>query len=212
MSWNNPQAVVPYVVENTGRSERVYDIYSRLLRERIIVLGTAIDDQVANTVIAQLLFLASEDPERDVQLFINSPGGSVYAGLAIYDTMRMIQCDVATTCMGVSASMGTILLAAGTRGKRYALPHATIHMHPSLITGISGSAPDVEIQAQELLRGNRLIRKLMAEDTGADVDAIARDFDRDRFLTPEEAKSYGIIDMILTPQSDLMGIPAATLR
>jgi ATP-dependent Clp protease, protease subunit len=198
-----PSAVVPYVVENTSRGERVYDIYSRLLRERIIVLGTGIDDQVANTVIAQLLFLAHEDPERDINLFINSPGGVVYAGLAIYDTMQMVSCDVATTCVGMTASMGTILLAGGAKGKRFALPNATIHMHPSLVGSMGGSAPDVEIQAKELLRLNHEIRLLLSEDTGKDYETIARDFDRDLYLTAAQARDYGIVDTILEHNSGL---------
>ncbi len=198
-----PTAAVPYVVENTSRGERVYDIYSRLLKERIIVLGSSIDDQVANTIIAQLLFLAHEDPERDINLFINSPGGVIYAGLAIYDTMQMVSCDVATTCVGMTASMGTILLAGGTKGKRYALPNATIHMHPSLVGSMGGSAPDIAIQAQELLRLNREIRELLSKDTGKEYDIVAHDFDRDLYLTAEQAKDYGIVDTILQHNSGL---------
>jgi ATP-dependent Clp protease, protease subunit len=198
-----PQAVVPYVVENTSRGERMYDIYSRLMKERIIVLGTGIDDQVANVVVAQLLFLAHDNPEADVWLYINSPGGSIYSGLAIYDTIKMIQCDVATVCVGMTASMGTILLAAGTKGKRYSLPHSTIHMHPALINRMGGSAPDVEIQARELLRGQQQIRELLAKDTGQTVERIARDFDRDLFMTASQAKEYGIIDEILMPDAGL---------
>ena len=197
MNWSRPSAAIPYVVDSTSRGERVYDIYSRLLRERIIVLGAPIDDQIANVVIAQLLFLAAEDPERDINLFINSPGGVVYSGLAIYDTMKVVPCDVATTCVGLTASMGTILLAGGTHGKRYALPHATIHMHPAWRNGIGGAAPDVEIQAQELIRGNRVIRRLLADDTGADLERVSRDFDRDLYLSAQDAKEYGIIDKII---------------
>jgi ATP-dependent Clp protease protease subunit len=201
------QAVIPYVVENTSRGERVYDIYSRLMKERIIVLGTPIEDQIANVIVAQLLFLAHEDPERDVWLYINSPGGSITAGLAIYDTMKMIQCDVATVCVGEAASMGTILLAGGTKGKRYSLPHSTIHMHPALMGGLGGSAPDVEIRARELLRMNQVIRELLVEDTGQPMERISRDFDRDLFMTPEKAQEYGIIDEILRPDA---GPPSAT--
>lgn len=204
MQWNGTSAAIPYVVDQTSRGERVYDIYSRLLKERIIVLGAAIEEQLANVVIAQLLFLAAEEPERDINLFINSPGGSVYAGLAIYDTMKLIPCDVATTCVGLTASMSTILLAGGTPGKRYALPHATIHMHPAWRNGIGGAAPDVEIQAQELIRGNRMVRQLLAHDTGVDIERIARDFDRDLFLSAEEARDYGIIDAIVED-----GMPAS---
>jgi ATP-dependent Clp protease protease subunit len=196
MDWSSPQMVIPYVVENTSRGERVYDIYSRLMRERIIVLGTPIDDQIANVVVSQLLFLEHEDPDRDIQIFINSPGGSVYAGMAMYDTMQMIRPDVATFCVGMAASMATILLAGGAKGKRYSLPHSTIHMHPAL-GGARGSAPDAEIQIRELLRMQTMIREQMARDTGQTVEKIARDFDRDLFMTPLQAKEYGIIDEVL---------------
>ncbi len=207
IDWKNPQAVVPYVVENTSRGERVYDIYSRLLRERIVLLGTPVEDQIANVLIAQLLFLEHEDPERDIWLYINSPGGSITAGLAIYDTIQMIRCDVATVCVGISASMGTILLAGGTRGKRYSLPHSTIHMHPAGIGRIGGYAPDVEIQARELLRMQQTIRELLAHDTGQPIDRIARDFDRDLYMDPQQAKEYGIIDEVLSPE---VGAPSTT--
>ncbi len=193
-----PQAVIPYVVETTSRGERVYDIYSRLLKERIVLLGTEIEDHIANVLVAQLLFLEHEDPEADIWLYINSPGGSITAGLAIYDTMQMIRCDVATVCVGLSASMGTILLAGGTHGKRYALPHATIHMHPAGIGAIGGYAPDVEIQARELLRTQRLVRSLLAGATGQPIERIEEDFNRDRYMAPAEAQAYGIIDEILT--------------
>jgi ATP-dependent Clp protease protease subunit len=206
MDWQNPQAVIPYVVENTSRGERVYDIYSRLLKERIVMLGTQVEDQVVNALIAQLLFLEHEDPERDIWLYINSPGGSITAGLALYDTMHMIRCDVATVCVGITASMATILLAGGTKGKRYSLPHSTIHMHPAGIGRIGGYAPDVEIQARELIRTQQVIRQLMADDTGQPIENIARDFDRDRYMTAPEAKKYGIIDEILN--SDV-GSPSA---
>jgi ATP-dependent Clp protease protease subunit len=198
MEHNHPQAVIPYVVENTSRGERVYDIYSRLLKERIVLLGTEIEDQIANVLVAQLLFLEHEDPEADIWMYINSPGGSITAGLAIYDTMQMIRCDVATVCVGLSASMGTILLAGGTHGKRYALPHSTIHMHPAGIGAIGGYAPDVEIQARELLRTQRLVRDLLAGATGQPIERIEKDFNRDRYMAPEEARAYGIIDEILT--------------
>ncbi len=197
MDWTHPVAVVPYVVEQTSRGERVYDIYSRLMRERIVILGTAVDDQSVNVLVAQLLFLAYEDPEQDIWLYINSPGGSISAGLALYDTMQMIQCDVATVCVGGTWSMGTILLAGGTRGKRYALPHATIHMHPAGIGAIGGYAPDVEIQARELLRTQRLVRELLASATGQPLERIERDFNRDRYMAAEDAQSYGIIDEVL---------------
>ncbi len=192
------EQVVPYVIENTNRGERTYDVYSRLLRERIIFLGTGIDDQIANVVIAQLLFLDYEDPERDISIYINSPGGSITAGLAIYDAMQFVRPDVVTMCMGLAASMGTVLLCAGTTGKRYALPNSTIHQHPAG-GGMQGYAPDVEIQARYLLDMQRQVREIMAKHTGQPYEKISRDFDRDHYMTPEEAKEYGIIDDILTP-------------
>lgn len=207
MTNTHPRAVIPYVVENTSRGERVYDIYSRLMKERIVVLGTPVVDEIANVIVAQLLFLEHEDPERDIWLYINSPGGSITAGLAIYDTMRMIRCDVATVCMGLSASMGTILLAGGTAGKRYSLPHSTIHMHPAGIGEIGGYAPDIEIRARELLRTQQVIRRLLARDTGQPLTRIEHDFDRDLYMSPEDARSYGIIDEILTPDG---GAPSST--
>jgi ATP-dependent Clp protease, protease subunit len=203
VDWRSPEAVIPYVVENTSRGERVYDIYSRLMKERIIVLGTPIESQIANVVVAQLLFLSYEQPDRDIMLYINSPGGEINAGLAIYDTMQMISCDVSTTCVGLAASMGTILLAGGAKGKRYSLPHSTIHMHPAL-GGFRGSTPDAEVQIKELLRLNKLNRELLAKDTGQPEERISRDFDRDLYMTPEQAKEYGIIDDILTSGS---GVP-----
>ncbi|HSH83337.1 MAG TPA: ATP-dependent Clp protease proteolytic subunit [Herpetosiphonaceae bacterium] len=196
--WTTPQAVVPYVVENTSRGERVYDIYSRLLKERIVLLGTPIEDQVANVLVAQLLFLDHEDPERDIWLYINSPGGSIYAGLAIYDTMQMIRCDVATVCVGMAASMATPILAGGAKGKRYSLPNSTIHMHPAGIGRMGGYAPDVEIQARELLRTQQITRTLLANNTGQTMERVARDFDRDLYMSPEQAKEYGIIDEVLS--------------
>ena len=194
---DRPQAVIPMVVERSSRGERAYDIYSRLLKERLIILGTPIDDQIANLVVAQLLFLDSEDPERDISLYINSPGGSVIAGLAIYDAMQMIRADVSTVCMGLAASMGTIILAGGAKGKRFSLPNSTIHMHPAGIGQISGYAPDVEIHARELLREQQLARELLARNTGQPLERIAKDFDRDLYMTPEQALEYGIIDQIL---------------
>ena len=207
MDWKSPQAVVPYVVENTSRGERVYDIYSRLLKERIILLGTPIEDQIANVIVAQLLFLASDDPDRDINLYINSPGGSITAGLAIYDTMRMISCDVATYCVGMAGSMATPILAGGARGKRFSLPHSTIHMHPAGIGRIGGYAPDVEIQARELLRLQQITRELMAQDTGQSLERVSRDFDRDLYMDPMKAKEYGIIDEVLTTDA---GSPSTT--
>jgi ATP-dependent Clp protease protease subunit len=184
------------VVESSNRGERAFDIFSRLLKERIIMLGTPIDDQIANLIVAQLLYAEHDDPERDVNLYINSPGGSVTAGLAIYDTMRAIRAPVATYCMGMAGSMATIVLAGGARGKRYSLPHSTVHMHPAG-GGARGYAPDVEIMARELLRMQQITRELLSRDTGQDIERIKKDFDRDLFMDPEQAVEYGIIDEIL---------------
>jgi len=199
--WTSPgpKSLIPMVVESTNRGERAFDIYSRLLKERIILLGTPIEDQIANLIVAQLLFLEHEDPERDISLYINSPGGSITAGLAIYDTMRAIRPDVSTVCVGMAGSMATPVLAGGAKGKRYSLPHSTIHMHPAG-GGARGYAPDVEIMARELLREQQLIRELLVKDTGQSIERIAKDFDRDLFMTPEQAKEYGIIDEILTKE------------
>jgi ATP-dependent Clp protease protease subunit len=198
-TWQSPrpEALIPMVVESTNRGERAFDIYSRLLKERIILLGTPIEDQIANLIVAQLLFLEHEDPERDIWLYINSPGGSITAGLAIYDTMQVIRPQVATVCVGMAGSMATPILAGGARGKRYSLPHSTVHMHPAG-GGARGYAPDVEIMARELLREQQLIRELLSRDTGQPIERIARDFDRDLFMTPEQARAYGIIDEILS--------------
>jgi ATP-dependent Clp protease protease subunit len=192
--------IVPAVIENTPRGERSYDVFSRLLKERIIFLGTGINDQVANVIIAQMLFLDHEDPERDIWLYINSPGGSVMAGLAIYDTMQFIQAPVATMCMGMAASMATVLLCAGEKGKRFALPNSTIHQHPALTTGMEGYAPDIEIQARFLISNNERLRHIMSKHTGRSYEDIARDFDRDRFMSAEEAKAYGFIDEVVAEQ------------
>jgi len=189
--------VIPYVVESTNRGERVYDIYSRLLRDRIIFIGTPIDDNVANIVVAQMLFLEHEDPERDIQLYIQSPGGHITAGLAIYDTMQFVRPDVSTICIGVAASMATVLLSAGAKGKRFALPNSTIHLHPA-IGGFSGSGPDVEIQARELIRLQTKIRRIVAEHTNQTLERVTHDFDRDRFMEPPEAVEYGLIDEVIT--------------
>ena len=191
-------AVVPMVIESSPRGERAYDIYSRLLRDRIIFLGTGIDDHVANQVIAQLLFLEAEEPDKDIQMYIQSPGGSVHSGLAIYDTMHLIKPDVATHAVGVTASMGTVLLAGGAKGKRYALPHATIHMH-QVQSGTEGAASDIEIMAKEVLRLQTTLRQILAKHTGQDYERISADFDRDRWLTAEDAVEYGIVDEILAP-------------
>lgn len=204
LDWrlDSPTSLIPTVVESTNRGERAFDIYSRLLKERIVILGTPIDDYIANLIVAQLLFLDSENPGQDISLYINSPGGSITAGLAIYDTMHAIRSPVSTVCVGMSASMGTILLAGGTKGKRFSLPHSTIHMHPAG-GGARGYAPDVEIMARELLREQQIIRQLMSKDSGQPIERIAQDFDRDRYMTPQEALEYGIIDSILTKEDDL---------
>jgi ATP-dependent Clp protease protease subunit len=191
-----PESLIPYVVESSNRGERGMDIYSRLLRERIILLGTPIEDQIANVIVAQLLYCQHEDPDRDISLYINSPGGSITAGLAIYDTIQVISPDVSTVCVGMAGSMATPILAGGARGKRYSLPNSTVHMHPAG-GGARGYAPDVEIMARELLREQQIIRELLAKDTGQPIERIAKDFDRDLFMTPEQAKEYGIIDEIL---------------
>ncbi len=200
-----PQAVIPYVVESSSRGERVYDIYSRLLRDRIIFLGTPIDDQVANAVVAQLLFLQHEDPDRDIQMYIHCPGGSVTAGLAMYDTMQFVTNDIVTICVGLAASMGTILLCAGTKGKRYALPNATIHMHPALGGTGYASAPDVEIAVKELLRQQSKVRTLMATHTEQTVEKIAHDFDRDFYMDSYQAVEYGIIDEVIDTAAAIPG-------
>ena len=200
-----PQAVIPYVIESNNRGERVYDIYSRLLRDRIIFIGTPIDDQVANAVLAQLLFLDYEDPERDIQMYIQSPGGSVTAGLAIYDTMQFVRPDISTICVGLAASMGTILLCAGTKGKRFALPNATIHMHPALGGTGYASAPDVEIAVRELLRQQAKVRQIMAQHTGQTLEKIAHDFDRDFYMDAHQAVEYGIVDEVIATSAKIPG-------
>jgi len=188
--------LVPMVVEQTGRGERSYDIYSRLLKDRIIFLGTQVDDNVANLIIAQLLFLQSEDPEKDIHFYINSPGGVVTAGLAIYDTMQFLKCDINTYCIGQAASMGAVLLAAGTKGKRFALPNARIMIHQPL-GGAQGQASDIHIQAQEILRMKDMLNQLLATHSGQDIEKVARDTDRDNFMSSEEAKAYGLIDEVI---------------
>jgi ATP-dependent Clp protease protease subunit len=191
------QNIIPYVVETSARGERAFDIFSLLLKERIVFLGTPIDDQIANIIIAQLLYLDREDPDKDVNMYIHSPGGVVSAGLAIYDTMQLMKCDVATICVGSCASMGTVLLGAGTKGKRYALPNSTIHIHQAIIRGVGGQASDVEIHAREVLRQNQLIREILAHHTGQPIETIIRDTDRDFFMDAPTAKEYGLIDEIL---------------
>jgi len=191
-----PEALIPMVIETTGRGERAYDIYSLLLKERILFVGMPISDQVANLVVAQLLYLDHEDPDKPITMYINCPGGIIYHGLAIYDTMQQVRAPVSTTAVGVTASMGTVLLAAGTKGYRYALPHATIHMHPAGGTA-QGYAPDVEIQFKELKRVEDLLHELLAHHTGQTVEQIAADFDRDRFMTAQEAVEYGLVDQVI---------------
>ncbi len=189
-------SLIPMVIETTGRGERAYDIYSLLLKERIVFLGTPINDQVSNLVVAQLLFLDRENPEKEIQLYINSPGGEIYPGLAIYDTMQMLRAPVSTIAVGWTASLGTVLLAAGHKGRRYALPHATIHMHPAG-GGARGYAPDVEIQYKELKRMQDMLHKILSKHTGQDVQKISDDFDRDYFMDASSAVGYGIIDEVL---------------
>jgi len=195
---NDFSSVIPMVVESSGRGERAYDIYSLLLRERIIFVGTPIDDQVANVVVAQLLYLSREDADREISMYINSPGGQIYAGLAIFDTMRMIPNKISTVAVGVTASFGTVLLAAGTKGQRYALPHATIHMHQPL-GGTQGQASDIEIQAKEILRLKQRLNEIMAESTGQKIEIIERDTERDFYMSSQQAVEYGLVDKVLTP-------------
>ena len=191
-----PVALIPTVIEQTHRGERGWDLYSRLLKDRIVFLGTEIDAGVANVVIAQILFLDSEDPKRDIMLYVNSPGGDVSAGLAIYDTMQHVHCDVATVCMGLAASMGSFLLASGAPGKRYALPHARVMIHQPL-AGFQGPATDIEIHAREVLHARDTINELYAQHTGQPVERIKHDTERDNFMSAAEAKDYGLIDEVL---------------
>ncbi|OQY35395.1 MAG: ATP-dependent Clp protease proteolytic subunit [Anaerolineaceae bacterium 4572_5.2] len=191
-----PQAMVPMVIETTGRSERAYDIFSLLLKERIIFLGTAINDQIANLIVAQLLYLNQQDPERDISMYINSPGGIIYAGLAIYDTMQSIANPISTFAVGVTASMATVLLAGGTPGQRYALPHATVHMHPAG-GGAQGYTPDVEIQFKEMKRLQDTMHHIISRHTGQSVEKIADDFERDRWMDALAAKEYGLVDEVM---------------
>lgn len=188
--------LVPMVVEQTGRGERGYDIYSRLLKDRVILLGTPVNDEVANLIVAQLLYLQADDPKKDVNMYINSPGGSVTAGLAIYDTMRVLNCDVKTYCVGQAASMGAVLLAAGTAGKRYALPNARIMIHQPW-GGAEGTASDIDIHAREILRTRSELNKILAKHTGQKLTKITRDTERDFFMSAEEAKAYGLVDAVL---------------
>ena len=192
----DPKNIIPMVIESGSRGERAFDIYSLLLKERIIFLGTQINDQVANLLVAQLLYLDREDPERDISIYINSPGGVINSGFAILDTMNLIRPPVSTICVGLAASMATVLLCAGTKGKRYALPNSTIHMHQAL-GGAQGQASDVEIAAREMLRLNDKVRQMISDSTGQSYEKIAKDTDRDYYLTAEQAKDYGLIDEVL---------------
>ncbi len=193
---------IPFVVEQTGRGERAYDIYSRLLKDRIVFLGSAVVDEVANLITAQLLFLESEDPERDIYFYINSPGGSVTAGLAIYDTIQYIRPQVSTVCLGQAASMGAVLLAAGEKGKRYALPHSRIMIHQPL-GGFQGTAADVDIQAREILRTREELGEILVKHTGQSLKRIERDTDRDLFMTGQQALEYGLVDEVITSRLDV---------
>ena len=193
---NQPSNIIPFVIESSARGERTFDIYSLLLKERIVFLGYPITDQVANVIIAQLLFLEREDPDKDISLYIHCPGGVINSGLAIYDTMQLIRCDVSTICVGLAASMGTILLAAGAKGKRYALPNATIHLHQPM-GGAQGQASDIEIAAREILRLQDVLRSILVKHTGQTLEKIAHDTDRDFYMSADAAMEYGVIDEIL---------------
>src|SRR5438093_4630569 len=197
--------LIPVVVEQTGRGERGYDIYSRLLVDRIVFLGTPVDDTVSNVIIAQLLFLQMTDPKKDIHLYINSPGGSVTAGLAIYDTVQYLTCDVNTYCVGQAASMGAVLLAAGTKGKRFALPNARIMIHQPW-GGVQGQATDISIQAKEILRLKDRLNEILAKHCGKTVDGIGKDTDRDNFMSAEEAKSYGLVDQVVQSRREIPGV------
>jgi len=190
--------LVPMVVEQTSRGERAMDIYSRLLKENILFIGTPIDDHVANLVIAQMLFLAAEDPEKDISLYINSPGGSITAGLAILDTMNLVEPDIVTYCVGQAASMAAVLLACGTKGKRYALPHSRVLIHQPSMSGLAGQATDIDIYAREILRMREILNKILADATGQPVDRIARDVERDYIMESDQALEYGMVDRIIT--------------
>ena len=201
--------LIPMVVESTNRGERAYDIYSRLLRDRIIFLGTPVEDQIANVIIAQMLFLEHEDPDQDIRLYINSPGGVVYSGLAIYDTMQMIKCDIATYCMGMGASMAAVLLAAGTKGKRFGLPNARVMIHQGS-SGFRGNVPDIEVAARETLSLTKTLTEILALHTGQPFERVKRDTERDYYMSSEEAKAYGVIDEVLEPGklSELVAVQA----
>jgi ATP-dependent Clp protease protease subunit len=200
-----PTALVPMVVESTGRGERAYDIFSLLLKERIIILGTPINDQIANLTVAQLLWLASEDSSKPIRMYINSPGGQVYAGMAIYDTMQQVECPISTVAVGFTASFGTILLAAGTQGMRYALPNATIHLHQPL-GGARGQASDIAIQAQEILRLRSDLNQILGKHTGQTIERIQKDTDRDLYMSATQAQEYGLVDQVLDNSQGTNGI------
>jgi len=189
--------LIPMVVETTSRGERAYDIYSRLLKDRIIILGTPVNDAVASSIVAQMLFLESEDPEKDINFYINSPGGVVSSGLAIYDTMQYVKCDVSTTCVGMAASMGAVLLTAGTKGKRNLLPHARVMIHQPL-GGVQGQASDIEIEAQEIVKIKRTLSQILADHSGQTIDQIMKDSDRNKWMTAQEAFEYGLVDRVMT--------------
>ena len=191
-----PQGIIPFVTETSARGERTLDIFSLLVRERIVFLGNPINDQIANLVVAELLYLDREDPDKDITMYIHSPGGVISAGLAIYDTMQLVKCDVSTICVGLAASMGTVLLSAGTKGKRYALPHSTIHLHQPM-GGAQGQAADIAIAAKEIIRMQEMLRSIIVEHTGQPYDKVARDTDRDFYLNAEQAVEYGLIDEVL---------------
>ncbi|HEY8108544.1 MAG TPA: ATP-dependent Clp endopeptidase proteolytic subunit ClpP [Patescibacteria group bacterium] len=193
------QMLIPTVLEKSQFGERAYDIFSRLLKERIIFIGTPIDDQVANLIMAQLLHLESENPDQDIKLYINSPGGGVSAGLAIYDTMQFVKPDVQTICMGMAASMGAVLLAGGAEKKRFILPHSRVMIHQVLVSGLGGQATDIEIHAKEILKMRDILNDILAKHTGQDLKTISKDTDRDYFMSPDEAKKYGLVDQIITP-------------
>ncbi|PSF31434.1 ATP-dependent Clp endopeptidase, proteolytic subunit ClpP [Aphanothece hegewaldii CCALA 016] len=210
--YSGPENIVPMVVEQSGMGERAFDIYSRLLRERIIFLGTAIDDNVADSIVAQLLYLDAEDPEKDIQLYINSPGGSVYAGLAIYDTIQQIRPDVATICFGIAASMGAFLLSSGTKGKRMALPSSRIMIHQPL-GGAQGQAVEIEIQAREILYIKRRLNEMLSSNTGQPYETIANDTERDFYMSAQDAKNYGLIDQVICREALAdPTIPVTSLR
>lgn len=196
----NPQSVIPMVIESTGRGERAFDIYSLLLKNRIILVSTPIEDQTANLIVAQLIYLSNEDPDAPIQMYISSPGGSIYAGMGIYDTMQMIPNQISTVAVGFAASYGTVLLTAGSKGHRYALPNATVHMHQPWSSGGGGQATDIEIQAKEILRQRSRINEILAERTGKSLADIEKDTDRDYYMSAKEAVDYGLVDQVLQPR------------